>query len=157
MKLIKRPLVIVGIDPGTTMGYAILNIEGILIKTGSARGESLSKLIEEVMYYGSPVLAGTDKAKCPEFVYQFAAKTGARVVSPYADMLISEKKVLTAGFETSNDHESDALAAALFAHKKYSALFYKVNAYLRNAGKDNIADEVKRILIQRDSLGIPEL
>ncbi len=156
MRLIRKPIVIVGIDPGTTIGYAILNIEGLVVKTGSARGASLHTIIEEITYYRKPVLVGTDKAKCPELVYQFAAKTGSKVVSPYADLLVAEKRVLAAGFETGNDHEADALASALFAHKKYSALFYKINSYLRNEGKENISDEVKRLVILSDGLSIAD-
>jgi predicted RNase H-like nuclease (RuvC/YqgF family) len=154
MKLIHKPLVIVGIDPGTTQGYAILDINGNLIKADSARGAGLSELISNVTYYGRPVLVGTDKAKCPEQVYQFAAKTGSKIVCPYADLLISEKKVLAGGYEVRNDHEADALASAIFAHKKYSSMFYKISSYLRNANKDNISDEVKRLIILSDGLSI---
>jgi predicted RNase H-like nuclease (RuvC/YqgF family) len=154
MKLIRKPIVIVGLDPGTTIGYAILNVEGLLVKTGSARGASLHSIIEEITYYGKPVIVGTDKAKCPELVYQFAAKTGSRVVSPYADLLVAEKRTLASGFETGNDHEADALASALFAHKKYSAMLYKINSYLRAEGKENISDEVKKLIISSEGLSI---
>jgi uncharacterized protein len=156
MKLIKKPLVIVGIDPGTTTGYAILDINGNLIKADSMRGMGLSKLISDVTYHGKPVLVGTDKANCPDFVYQVGAKTGARVVTPYADLLISEKRVYTIGQEFKNDHEADAIASAMFAHKKYGALFYKINTYLRNENKENLSDDVKRLMILRDGLSLAD-
>ena len=154
MKLIKKPLVIVGIDPGTTMGYAILDINGGLIKTDSARGNRLAELISAITYHGKPVLVGTDKAKCPELVYQFAAKTGAKIVSPYADLLISEKRVLTKNYVVKNDHEDDALSSALSAYKKYSGLLNKVDYYLKNVKKEAISDEVKRLLIHKEGLNI---
>lgn len=156
MKLIRKPLVVVGIDPGTTLGYAVLDLEGCVLKIGSERGGSLKRLIEESTYYGIPVIAATDKAKCPELVHQFSAKTGARIVAPPADLQSWEKKILMDGIKNGNDHEMDSLSAARFGLKKYLGMLKKVEVFLREAKKEKFSDDVKRLLIQRDGIGIAE-
>jgi uncharacterized protein len=156
MKLIIKPLVAVGIDPGTTLGYAVLDLEGHVIKAGSARGAGLQQLIEAVTYYGKPVIVGTDKAKPPELVCQFSAKTGARIVSPESDLLVAEKRVMTQGIEAANSHEHDALASAFFALKRFAGRLSKVEQYLKEANKERLAEDAKRLLIMRDGLGIAD-
>ncbi len=154
MKLIRKPLVAVGIDPGTTLGYAILDLSGNLLRIGSERGGSLKRLIEESTYYGIPVIAATDKAKCPELVRQFSAKTGARVVAPPSDLLSDEKKALAIGINAGNDHEFDAVSAAMFGLKRFSGMLSKVDASLKGKNDERFSDDVKRLMILRDGLGI---
>jgi len=155
MKLIRKPLVAVGIDPGTTLGYAVLDLSGNVLRLGSERGGSLKRLIDESTYYGIPVIAATDKAKCPELVYQFSAKTGARLAVPPADLLLSEKKRLTEGIKA-NDHELDAVSAARFGLKKYMGMISKVNDSLKGTNDERFLEDVKRLLILREGIGIAE-
>jgi uncharacterized protein len=156
MKLINKPLVAVGVDPGTTLGYAVVGLDGRILKVGSARGAGLQQLIEAVTYHGKPVIVGTDKAKLPEMVYQFSAKTGARIVAPEADLLVAEKKLLIKGIEAGNSHENDALSSALFALKRFSNRLSKVEPFLRDARKERLADDVRRLIIMKDGLGMAD-
>lgn len=156
MKLIRKPLVVVGIDPGTTLGYAILDLKGNVLRLGSERGGSLKRLLEESTYHGIPIISSTDKMKCPELVHQFCAKTGSRLVAPPADLTLREKRALADDGITNNSHELDALSAARFALKKYSAMFAKVDKALLGRDDERFSEEVKRLLIKKDGLGISE-
>jgi len=76
-------LLIVGIDPGTTTAFSILNVDGNLLKTASYKNLGLSALISMVMPLGDIILVGTDKKNCPKFIENFAVKIGARIVQDY--------------------------------------------------------------------------
>src|SRR3989344_6928155 len=110
-----RPL-IVGMDPGTTLGYAFLDMDGRLLETGSAKQFPIHLLIRKAMDAGTPLFVGTDKRNVPSAVQEFAAKTGARIMAPAEDLKVQEKKIWTKEHRLRNDHERDALAAALFAY-----------------------------------------
>ena len=47
-----KPWLIVGIDPGTTVAYAILDLNGTVIKTLSKKELDLSSLITEIIKLG---------------------------------------------------------------------------------------------------------
>src|SRR3989338_1935418 len=81
-----RKLLIIGIDPGTTTAYAIIDIEGKLIKTSSSKHLELSKIISAAIKTGKVALVGTDKSKIPNLVYTFAAKIGARIIAPNEEL-----------------------------------------------------------------------
>ena len=151
-----RGLIVVGLDPGTTVGYAFLDIRGKLLRVGSAKGLNLDMVVEKATSYGRVVVVGTDKAKCPRFVERFATKVGARLIAPKEDILVKEKRVMVKGYKTKNDHEGDALACALFAYKKIKSLLRKIDRYLKNNGKENFGEEAKEILITRNGISISE-
>jgi predicted RNase H-like nuclease (RuvC/YqgF family) len=143
----KQKLLIVGIDPGTTAAYSILDISGKVIKTGSKKEFPLSELISEVIKYGKPLIVGCDKNPAPEFVEKFATKVGAKLIVPGKDILVEEKKELTKDIETANMHELDALASSLYAFKSIKPLLDKIDRFLAEGKKQNIADEVKEIVL----------
>jgi|GEM_PF-5540152 len=125
MKL--RPLLL-GIDPGTTMGYALVSLEGNVVDLGESKLLSLSDVIERSISRGHVILIGTDKAKIPETVRSCGANLGARVVAPPRDLTKEEKRSLVAGKETPGDHAKDALAAALFAVHSIESILRRIVA-----------------------------
>ena len=54
MKL-QQDLIIVGIDPGATTGYAVLGIEGNLIHLYSSKQLDLNLLISETISHGKVI------------------------------------------------------------------------------------------------------
>ena len=74
----EKPLLVVGIDPGTTIGYAVLDLDGNLIKIDSSKHITLSSLISGITAIGKVILVGTDKKAVPGFVKKFAVKGGLR-------------------------------------------------------------------------------
>jgi len=149
-----KQLVVVGIDPGTTIGYAILGLDGQLIKKGSSKLLDINKLISVITTIGLPVVVASDKKKVPGFVERISTKLGARQIKPKSDMLVSEKKALVAGQKTRNDHERDALAAAISAYNKIKPLIVKIDAYIDKNRKDSIADSLRRQVIIDNSVSI---
>lgn len=141
--------IIVGIDPGTTSSYAILDTEGKLIKVRSAKELDISMIISDVTDEGTVAAAGTDKRKCPAMVAKFAAKTGARVIIPDEDLGIIEKRALTAGRDYGNWHEMDALASAANAFNVLRPLLGKIHKNLELRGKSGLKDKVTKLVITR--------
>jgi len=81
-----RPTIL-GIDPGTTTGYAVLDVTGNLLKKGSAKNISMGSLISKVIRSGNPIIIGCDKKTTPWFVEKMAAQLGAKVIYPAKDLL----------------------------------------------------------------------
>ena len=145
---------IVGIDPGTTIGYAVLDFEGNVLEVVSGKNLSQSGVINKLNALGTPVLFGTDKSKLPKYVEKLAANFGARALTPEHDMLLKEKKELTVGESYNNAHEFDALASAVYVYKKYAELFDKVERRLKELEEEDYSDELKRLLLKREGLNI---
>ncbi len=142
-----RELLIVGIDPGTTAAYAVLDIKGNVLRTRSSKLLDLNSLVGEITGMGSVLAVGTDRAKCPALVERFAAKTGAKAIAPREDLLTSEKDEMTAGYETPNSHEKDALAAALYAYKELEPLLLRITNVLKEEGKQELFSEVTEVVV----------
>jgi predicted RNase H-like nuclease (RuvC/YqgF family) len=110
---------IVGIDPGTSVGLAFLDIDGHVISVASSRGMSIDEAIMEISRRGHVAVIATDKKEAPPMVAKVASIMGARLFSPDFDMPVEKKRELASAFKTSNDHERDALAAATYAYHRF--------------------------------------
>src|SRR4030042_1217255 len=152
----EKQLLIAGIDPGTTLGYAFLDIKGDIVKINSSKDITITSLINTSLKHGKVVVVGTDKAKCPSLVESFATKLGSRLILPKQDLLVNEKKVLTKEHKTKNEHELDALASALFAYKKVKPLLKKVDFHLKNKKKQEISMKVKDLVLTNKGMSISD-
>ena len=115
--------IIIGIDPGTTSAFAVLDLERNVLAVKSRRNYSFDGLLKEASSYGIPFIVAGDKKETPGFVKEFSQKTGAIVFAPKYDTKKEEKKYLVKKFDfeksASNVHETDALASALFAYEEF--------------------------------------
>jgi len=143
-------LLIVGVDPGTTLGYAVLDIKGNVVKVRSSKQLKLSSLISEIINLGRVIVVGTDKAKVPGFVQLFSVKTGGKVIRPKEDLKVSEKRELSFEHNARNDHETDALASALFAYKEIGGLFKKIEVFVERNNKSSIKDKIIELVITKN-------
>lgn len=143
----ERKLLIVGIDPGTTTGYAVLDIDGNFISANSSKLLDLNRIISEIVNLGKVVIVGTDKFKVPGLVDAFAAKFGAKIASPKYDLTVNEKRMMTNNFSFKDDHQSDALASALFAYKETKPLLDKIDNFSEENKKQNIKNRIKELVI----------
>lgn len=143
----QEKLLIIGIDPGTTLGYAILDIDGRLIKLNSSKNINLSHLISTTINEGYIAVVSTDKKNVPFFVESFATKVGARIVHPKQDLLVKEKRKLTNNYKTKDYHQMDALASSLFAFKELKPLLRKINVFVKNHKKEKIKNEIKKLVL----------
>ena len=118
----------------------------------------MSSMIAEIANYGLPIIIGTDKKNIPSFVQAVATKMGAKVISPNEDLGVDEKKVIIKERSkqniAANDHESDALACALFAYKKIRSLISKIKNHLAEIQHENLLEDVFKLIISNDGLPI---
>jgi predicted RNase H-like nuclease (RuvC/YqgF family) len=63
-----RRYIIVGIDPGTTIGVAIIDLEGKTIEVFSSKNYSCSDVIERIIARGNPLIVASDVTPTPSTV-----------------------------------------------------------------------------------------
>lgn len=143
----EKKLLIVGVDPGTTLGYAIIDFYGNIVKLHSEKNLDMSSLITKLINLGKPLIVAGDKEHNPEFVDKLAVKIGARVIGPPYDLKVNEKRDMVRAFKTSNQHEIDALASAFFALKKISNLLKKINIFVEHYKKEGIRQQLIEFVI----------
>jgi hypothetical protein len=112
---------IVGVDPGSTIGIAVLDLDGNILGIRSKKGWSFGEVIEYIRSFGTPVLVATDKASPPEYVNKIKASFNAVLYTPKEDMSIERKSGLVKKYRILNDHERDALSAALEAYNSHKS------------------------------------
>jgi len=143
-----KRLFVVGIDPGTTAAYALLDLNGNVVELASKKELSTGRLIEAITKQGIPIAVGTDKKRVPDFIEKFSVKVGARVISPESDLKVAEKKGMAKGIGYRNAHEMDALASALFALKQLKSLLKKIDVFVRHYKKENIASRLTELVVK---------
>ncbi len=148
----KNNPLIAGIDPGTTTGYAFLDLEGNIVHSGSSRNMGIDELIRKSLQHGNVIVACSDKKNTPFFTEKYSIKVGAKLISPSNDLTINEKKDLLKG-KVGDSHESDALAAAYYAFKKLRSLIKKINLYIERNDASGIANELYSLVI-KEGIGI---
>ncbi len=142
--------VIVGIDPGTTTGYAVLDVSGNPLELNSFKEFGLNDLVRKISSLGVPIIAGTDKHKIPEFLSQFSRKTGSKICSPSKDMKVDFKRDITSSYAFQNDHERDALAGALEAYRSYSSVLSRITRFAVSQHKREILLLLTQLVIKED-------
>lgn len=123
-----RPYTIVGIDPGTTVGLAILDLTGNLVELFSAKHYPVSEAVERIIARGKPVIIASDVAPTPAMVRKISSIFASPLHDLEESLSIEEKIALTkgGGHPYKNAHERDALAASLNALRSYQKKFAQV-------------------------------
>ncbi len=148
-----QPLLI-GIDQGVTLAYAILDLNGNVLKIKSIKNFGIKRLIKETLYFGIPIVVGTDVSPPPAFIKSFASSFGAKLIFPEKSITVFNKKKTTKELThlIKNEHERDALFSALFAFKAIRKLLTKIDYSLKRKNKLYLEQEVKILTIKE---GIP--
>lgn len=142
MKL-RKELLIVGIDPGITTAYAVLDVDGSVVKLKSSKELNLNNLLAEITAEGRVLVIGTDVKHIPGLIEKFSARVSAKVIIPEEDMKVGFKERITEQYKPHDDHQRDALAAALHAFKEVQPMLQKVDDALKRLGKEHLSAEVK--------------
>lgn len=145
----RRDYIIVGIDPGTTTGVAALNLHGELVDVVSARTMSLSDVIEWIASRGKPLIVATDVFPTPGAVEKIKRSFNSVLYSPGEGLQAEDKITMARQFGYKNDHQRDALAAAVSAFKKYRNKFSLVE---KKAPPEIDPDEVKALVVRGYSI-----
>jgi len=154
-RILFRPLntkpryLIVGIDPGTTVGIAALDLNGELIKMHSSRQMNMGNVIEFLYEIGKPIIIATDVSPIPFSVEKIRRSFQAVPYIPRQDISVETKYELAGKFSYANDHERDALSAAIEASRfwkhKFTSIFKRIPP-----GVD--LDEIRAGIIRGQSL-----
>ena len=151
-----RPL-IVGIDPGMSIGLAIIDLNGELLALKTMRRASRSEIIEEILNHGYPIIIATDVNPPPKSVIRIANMFDAKLLVSKYDMKAEEKKRIVAEYEerkgirVESSHERDSLAAALKVYYRTKNLIARVRAKAEEAGLGKDAD----LILSRVLKGTP--
>jgi predicted RNase H-like nuclease (RuvC/YqgF family) len=122
----RRDRVIVGIDPGTTTAAAVVSLDGEVLDAYSTRTADTGDVIEWLIDRGRPVIVAADVEPMPETVEKFRRSFDAAGWEPDSDLPVDEKLHRTRDAAYDNDHERDALAAALFAFDAHEDRFERI-------------------------------
>ena len=122
----RRDRVIVGIDPGTTTAAAVVSLDGRVLDRFSSRTADTAELIEWLIDRGRPLIVAADVTPMPETVEKFRRSFDATRWVPPSDIPVDEKVHRTRDHEYENDHERDAMAAALYAYDDHEDQFDRI-------------------------------
>ncbi|MDY6964528.1 MAG: DUF460 domain-containing protein [Halobacteriota archaeon] len=145
----KREYIIVGLDPGTTTAVAILGLKGDLLKLLSSRITSLLDVIGLIASFGHPLIVASDVVPTPSFVEKVKRAFDAHLFEMEQSLSIDYKTALARPFGYRNEHERDALAAAIEAFKNYKNKFEQIE---KKTPKDMYASEVKALVVRGFSI-----
>jgi uncharacterized protein len=152
------------LDPGLTIGVAILDLSGKIISVDSFKEISRAELIKYIMNHGKTVLIATDVQTPPKMVKKIATALNSKINSPYKDLAVGAKIESVDDYVTEsgrdelqecdyyplpqNAHERDALAAAIHSYKNYQQKLQLIERRIQNHDlsiKD--ADDIKIMVI----------
>ncbi|QLG49888.1 DUF460 domain-containing protein [Natrinema halophilum] len=122
----RRDHVVVGIDPGTTTAVAIVGLEGEVLDVWSSRTSDTADVIEWIVERGRPIIVAADVTPMPETVEKFRRSFDAAGWTPDRDLPIDEKQHRTRDHPYDNDHQRDAMAAALYAIDAHEGQFRRI-------------------------------
>ncbi|AAM05900.1 TPA: DUF460 domain-containing protein [Methanosarcina acetivorans] len=145
----RRKFTIVGIDPGTTVGIAILSLDGELLYLKSFRGIAPDEVVKLIAEYGKPAVIASDVTPMPGSVEKIRRSFNAVPASPGIEVSAEEKIALGKPFGYSNDHERDALTAALLTYRSYKNIFTRIE---KKAPDNADLELIKLHVIRGDSI-----
>jgi predicted RNase H-like nuclease (RuvC/YqgF family) len=145
----KRKFTIVGLDPGTTVGIAILSLDGDLLYLKSFRGIAPDEVVKIIAEYGKPAVIASDVTPMPGSVEKIRRSFNAVPASPGIEVSAEEKIALGKTFGYSNDHERDALTAALLTYRSYKNIFTRIE---KKAPENSDLELIKLHVIRGESI-----
>src|SRR5699024_2302849 len=102
---------------------AIVGLDGGVLDVLSTRTADTAEITEWIIERGRPVVMAADVEGMPSTVEKIRRSFSAAGWTPETDLPVDEKQHRTRETGYDNDHERDALAAALFAFDDYEDTF----------------------------------
>lgn len=140
--------VIVGIDPGTTIGIAVMDLNGRVLDVFSQRDMTKADIIQYLSDFGIPVAFCADVYPIPNLISKLAATFDAEIFSPRIELSKGDKRDLAkkTGVHFSNNHEIDAMAAVVKAFNTINSKMDKINGIKELNARQR--DVVKALVIR---------
>ncbi len=149
--------IILGLDPGTTTGIAILDCNrGNVLYLGSKRECGISEIIRISTRYGKVSCVAADVIPAPAMVERVAKITGGKLLTPSVLATVSQKRSylqdysdLTVNYSHLNSHERDALFGALKGYNLLKSQFQKVKRVIEETHPSLIShlSEIQRLVL----------
>ncbi len=158
LKVDRPKKLIVGVDPGTTCGLAILTLDSTPIHIESRKGLTRGDIIRKVMKLGKPVIVAADVVPAPEFVKKLAKKLNAVLFVPSSTAETMKKRDVAQAhaqrfnIDLRGPHEIDSLFAAIKAFQHYKSKFDQIERYIREVDAHVDVDDVKELVIRGRSI-----
>ncbi len=138
--------VIVGIDPGSTIGVAILDLSGNKLSTGSFSGGGISEAVSFIEKNGTPSLIACDVFPAPDFASKLASYFSCRLHSPARNIREEDKRLVARGAGVENNHERDAYCAAVFAFRAHANKLRQIDSLDEFPSEDK--EKVKHLILK---------
>ena len=119
--------IIAGIDPGATIGIAILDLCGGKIAAESA-SNGISGAVKIIEGYGTPSLVCCDVVPAPEMVQRIASYFSCRLYAPQQNIREEDKRLVARGAGMENNHERDAYAAAVYGFRAHANKLRRIDS-----------------------------
>ena len=149
---------IVGIDPGLTVGISIMDLNGRILKIKSIREASRGQVIREITQYGKPSLVCVDVYPYPSYVEKIASTLSARLYTPRSVMTVAEKNeiarklAMQQGVVIRNAHQRDSLASAYRGYTKFKGEFENIERKFRDEYDQALREEIKNFIVKGKSI-----
>ena len=137
--------IIAGIDPGATVGIAIIDLSGRRIVLRSTSG-GMADAVRIIESFGTPSLIATDVTPTPDMVARTASFFSCRVFSPKQNVREEEKRKIAHGSNVQNNHERDAYAACVLAYRQYANKLRQIDALADLTPQDK--EQIKHLLLR---------
>ncbi len=145
---------IVGIDPGTTTGLSILDLNGRLLSIKSMKNMSRSDIINFVGKFGTPVIVTTDIHPPPKQIEKISAIFNAKLIS-HDQLSVQDKREIVNAYimeekihPPNDSHQRDSLAAAIKAFNSYKNKFLQISSKLEDIGFKGDVNKIKELTIK---------
>lgn len=135
---------IIGIDPGITVGIAILDTKGKIIDITSKREAKRSEIVKHITKFGHPLIIASDVNPLPKMIVKLASSLGSKTFFPEVSLSNVEKTKIIKKYikKIKSSHQKDALAASLKAFRSYHELFLKIEEILERMDEEEMYEEV---------------
>ena len=122
-----------------------MDLKGRVLRTGSSRSWGFSELVGLLIESGHPLIIATDKNPVPGTVERIKRAFNAILHTPASSLSVEQKQRDTKLFDYSNEHERDALAAAIDAAR---SLRNKLESVQKRAPPDVELDELQMLVLR---------
>ncbi|MFC6975295.1 DUF460 domain-containing protein [Halomicroarcula sp. GCM10025709] len=146
----RRDHVVVGVDPGTTTAVAIVGLDGEVLDVYSSRTDDTAATTEWIIERGRPVVVAADVTPMPNTVEKLRRSFNAAGWEPERDLPVDEKKHRTREEAYDNDHERDAMAAALYAYDRHEDQFDRIASKV--PPQEEVGPVVARVVAGEESV-----
>ncbi|MFX0121007.1 MAG: DUF460 domain-containing protein [Candidatus Hodarchaeota archaeon] len=154
--------IILGVDPGTTTGIAVIDLmKGNVLYLKSKRECGISEIIRIVSKYGKICCVAADVIPIPATVEKIAKITGAKLISPTVLVSAAAKREylhdyrdITVNYSHLNSHERDALFGAVKAYNSMKEQLDKINNLVQDSHPELLSklSEIQRLVIAGNSI-----